>query len=94
MAKKEKLKAILQRLKDGEQLACMGEHGTCEMYMHWDAVAQKNVIRYHSFGSSAVSATLKDLQWLMDVIFKCEDYEVMSPDELKAKTGRDYFCLF
>lgn len=94
MGKMEKLKAIMQRLCNGEKLACMGEHGVCEMHLKWDACAQHDVIKWHSFGSSAVRATLRDLKWLFDVIFKCEDYEVMTPDELKAKTGHDYFYCF
>lgn len=94
MTKMQKLKTILQRLHDGERLACMGSKGACEMYLTWDAYAQHHVIHYHSFGSSAIRATLSNLRWLFDVIFKCADYEVMTPDELKEKTGHDYFYLF
>lgn len=94
MGNMEKLKAIMQRLHNGEMLACVGKGGICEMYLKWDAYAQHNVIKWHSYGSSAVRATLRDLKWLFDVIFKCEDYEVMTPDELKAKTGRDCLWLF
>lgn len=88
MAKMLKLKAIMQRLRDGEQLACIGRDGTCEMYYAF------GLIHWHCFGSSANKATLRDLKWLMDVIFKCDDYEVYTPAELKAKTGREYFYLF
>ena len=82
-----KLKAIMQRLRDGEQLACMGRKGVCYMYYAF------GLIHWCHFGSSAEKATLKNLKWLFDVIFE-SDYEVMTPEELKAKTGRDYFCLF
>ena len=88
MGRMLKLKAIMQRLRDGERLACIGRKGTCEMYYAF------GLIHWHSFGSSANKATLRNLKWLMDVIFECDDYEVYTPAELKAKTGRDYFCLF
>lgn len=82
-----KLQAIMQRLRDGEQLACIGKRGVCEMYYAF------GLIHWHSYGSSAEKATLRNLKWLFDVIFE-SDYEVMTPEELKARTGMDYFCLF
>ena len=94
MTKKKKLKAILQRLQAGEKLACMTEHGVCYMYHTWDGFAQHHIIKYCSFGSSAVQATVENLKWLLDTICKSKDYEVMTPAELKKKTGRDWFYLF
>lgn len=88
MAKKEKLEAILQRLQAGEKLACMARRGVCYMYYSF------GYIHWCCFGSSAERPTIEGLRFILDKICESEDYEVMTPAELKAKTGRDWFYLF
>lgn len=78
--KRQKLSEAYKLLKQGYRLQYKGK--PCGTAMCWIATVNnsnakdygKKYIFWQHFGSSANTVSLKNFQWILDVIFKVEDY--------------------
>ena len=77
MSRKEALQEIRKNLLDGKRYARWFDYGV--KYPFWDVKLYYNRIKklwcWQNYGSSANKATLRELEWIITVIFK------MSPAE-------------
>jgi hypothetical protein len=75
MTKREKLRMAYQKLKDGYTL----RYGTAVCFIgtdeRWGSPSYgKEYIYWNYYGKSAKTVSMKNFKWLLDVIFKVEDY--------------------
>lgn len=83
MTKREKLRQAYQKLKAGWTLryssmaVCWID--TCERY--GSPSYGKEYIYWQHYGRSAERVSMKNFQWLLDVIFKVTDYSAYTLEE-------------
>ena len=63
------LHTIMNELKSGKMFG-KTEHGTALDYFRWNVIKSGTFIRYRNFGQSSVGCNLKDLAWVIEVIFR------------------------
>lgn len=63
------LHTIMNELKSGKMFG-KTEHGTVSDYFRWNVIKSGTFIRYRNFGQSSVGCNLKDLAWVIEVIFR------------------------
>lgn len=63
------LHTIMNELKSGKMFG-KTEHGTVSDYFRWNVIKSGTFIRYRNFGQSSVDCNLKDLAWVIEVIFR------------------------
>ena len=74
------LHTIMNELRAGKMFG-KTEHGRVGNYFWWNLVKDGQFISYRNFGQSAIRCNLKELAWLIEVIFRTtpenflEEYE-------------------
>jgi len=71
--KKEAVKNIMALLDSGKTVYINGGY----LWIMYDKRAGYNVIKWRNFGESAIKRTIKDLIWLLNVIFDCKYKKVV-----------------
>lgn len=82
MAKREKLRQAYQRLKAGWTLNYGGSLcwiGVCERY--GSPSYGKEYIYWQHYGRSAERVSMKNFQFILDVIFKVTDYDAYTLED-------------
>ncbi len=80
MEKREKLAVILQRLKNGEKLAC---NGVCIT-----AFNNGSQLFWHHFIGNSEPANVRRLKFILDKVATSRDYEVETAEEYEKRTGK------